>query len=231
MELSGDKKMSGKILVISAHPDDEVLGCGGAIARHVAQGDDVHLLFLADGVKSRVNHNNNDISSRIQEAKKSHRILEIKSAKYLNYPDNQLDTVPLLELVKCIEQVIEIISPEIVYTHSMADLNIDHRISHMATITALRPKPSCSTKKILAYEVLSSTEWMGGTISTFKPNYFIDISDYLEIKINAALAYGEEILDSPNARSIENIRALATYRGHTVGKKAAEAFELIREIY
>jgi N-acetylglucosamine malate deacetylase 1 len=222
--------MSKQVLVVAAHADDEALGCGGTIARHVAEGDIVHAIFLADGVTSRANVNQGQVAERNLAAEKAHKILGFKSVEYLGFPDNQLDSLPLLEIVKKLEMILEALSPNIIYTHYHGDLNIDHQICHQAVMTACRPLPGNSIKEIYSFEVMSSTDWSHSDVKAFTPQVYINISDFLEIKLRALDAYGDEMRDAPHSRSIEHIKALATYRGNTVGLNAAEAFMVIRMV-
>jgi N-acetylglucosamine malate deacetylase 1 len=216
------------ILVIAAHADDEVLGCGGTIARHCREGDKVFICLLADGVTSR-----NIITSQAERqssAKNAAAILGAQTPIFFNYPDNKMDTVPLLEITKTIEDLIDDIRPDRVYTHFSGDLNIDHQIVARAVLTACRPINDQSVKEILGFEVLSSTEWNFSTSATFAPNYFVDITDTFIQKINALKSYETEMRDFPHPRSIQAVGALSTLRGATVGKDKAEGFLVIRMI-
>jgi len=217
------------ILIVAAHPDDEVLGCGGTMARHASEGDEVYVVFMSDGVTSRTGVESNEVEVRKQAAKDASNILGIvQSPRFLGFPDNRMDTVALLDIVQTLEQVINEIEPEVVYTHHLGDLNIDHKITHQAVMTACRPQPEFCVREIYSFEVLSSTEW--STNNPFIPNYFVDISDTLELKISAIKAYSSELRTFPHARSIESIKALAKYRGASMGIRAAEAFKVERLI-
>jgi LmbE family N-acetylglucosaminyl deacetylase len=220
--------MTKNILVIAAHTDDEALGCGGTIARHVAQGDDVYAVFIADGVSSRDHADQQKHLERNSAAQNAHAILGIKKTYNFNYPDNQLDSLPLLQIIKKIEQVIQEISPNIVFTHHRGDLNVDHQICHQAALTACRPIPGSPVEEIYSFEVVSSTDWNQNDDRPFTPNVYIDISDFLETKIRALAAYGSEICEFPHSRSMEHVNALACHRGNSVGYKAAEAFMAVR---
>lgn len=220
--------MSKTILVVAAHTDDEALGCGGTIAKHVAQGDTVYAVFLADGVTSRPTSTTEELDIRNAAAAKAHNILGIKQSFMLGFPDNRMDSVPLLDIVQKLESVLEEIKPQVVYTHHHGDLNIDHRITHQAVMTACRPVPATSVKELYAFEVLSATEWNTPGSDPFIPNVFIDISDYFDTKIQAINAYALEMRETPHSRSIDNIKQLAKLRGHNVGMNTAEAFSLIR---
>jgi len=217
------------ILVVAAHPDDEALGCAGTLARHVSNGDKVHIVFMSDGVTSREGDKSKELSERKQAAINFCEALSIKQPPiFLGFPDNRMDKGAILDIVQALEKVITGISPELIYTHHFGDLNIDHQITHQAVITACRPQPNFCVKEIYSFEVLSSTEW--STNSQFIPNYYVDISETLELKILAIKSYNAELRLFPHARSVEAIRALAVYRGTSVGLKAAESFKIERLI-
>lgn len=218
--------MNKIILVVAAHTDDEALGCGGTIARHVSEGDEVHLLFMTDGVGSR--KENNDGTKRLGAANEAAKILGVSSFTNLNFPDNTMDSIPLLDIVKEIEVQISELEPEVIYTHHIGDLNIDHQITHKAVLTACRPQPGFSVKEIYAFEVLSSTEWQAPGVMPFIPSVFVDIVDYLAIKLKVLESYEEEMRSLPHSRSIEHVEHLAKHRGQSVGFFAAEAFMIIR---
>ena len=223
--------MVKKILVVAAHPDDEVLGCGGTIARHAAEGDVVHVIFMADGVSSRKTSNKDDLLKRNESAENSGKVLGIYKNYYLGWQDNRMDTVPFLEIVKKLEDLVIEISPEIIYTHHHGDLNIDHKITSQAVVTACRPIPSTSVKEIYTFEVLSSTEWARHNLEYFQPQYFVDITPYMELKLAAIENYSHEMREPPHSRSKANIEALAIYRGHSIGVQRAEAFVLVRKLH
>jgi LmbE family N-acetylglucosaminyl deacetylase len=221
--------MNKSILVIAAHPDDEVLGCGGTIARHLNDGDEIHVVFMSDGVASRIHANNEEVNERKQAAINASNILRVKNKPiFLGLPDNRMDTLALLDIVQSLEEIINEIKPEVIYTHHVGDLNIDHKVTHQAVMTACRPQPEFCVREIYSFEVLSSTEW--STNNLFFPNYFVDISDTLELKISAIKAYNSELRTFPHARSIESIKALVKYRGGSMGIGAAEAFKVERLI-
>lgn len=222
--------MTKTILVVAAHTDDEALGCGGTIARHVAEGDAVHAVFIADGVTSRPDSTEQELQARNQAATAAHKILGIQQVRMLGFPDQRTDSVPFLDIVQKLEAVIQELQPEVIYTHHSGDLNIDHRLTHQAVMTACRPVPGASVKTIYAFEVLSSTEWNTSGIMQFTPNTFVDITAYLVKKIQALNAYALEMRDEPHSRSIFNARRQSEYRGATVGVQAAEAFVLERSI-
>jgi LmbE family N-acetylglucosaminyl deacetylase len=194
--------MNKTILVIAAHSDDEALGCSGVIARHVAEGDKVHLLFMTDGVASRSGSGDGD--NRLTSAHGASKILRVTSFTNLNFPDNQMDSIPLLDIVKEIENTIVQTQPEVIYTHHIGDLNIDHQITHKAVVTACRPQPGFCVEEVYAFEVLSSTEWNTPGVQAFSPNVFIDITDYIDIKKQVLEIYSEEMRQPPHSRSIDN---------------------------
>lgn len=220
--------MSKRVLVVAAHTDDEALGCGGTIARHATQGDTVYAVFLADGVTSRPDASEQELSERNAAAASAHRILGIKQSFMLGFPDNRMDMVPLLDVVQKLEQVVDEVQPQIVYTHHNGDLNIDHQITHKAALTACRPVPGSPVKEIYAFEVLSSTEWNTPGVSSFAPSVFVDITEHFETKMQALDAYKLEMRKPPHSRSFENARRLGELRGSCIGVHAAEAMMAVR---
>jgi LmbE family N-acetylglucosaminyl deacetylase len=220
--------MSKTVVVVAAHSDDEALGCGGTIARHASAGDTVHVIFLADGVTSRIGVSQSSHSKREAAAAQAHKCLGVSSVNYLGFPDNRMDSVPLLDIVQRLECVLAPLAPEIIYTHYHGDLNIDHRITHQAVMTACRPVPEGTVREIYAFEVMSSSEWGGPCSEPFIPQLFVDITPYLDVKIASLAAYQIEMRPLPHSRSVEHLRAMALHRGCSVGLYAAEAFMVIR---
>ncbi|MBB5392534.1 MULTISPECIES: PIG-L deacetylase family protein [unclassified Herbaspirillum] len=220
--------MNKTVLVVAAHADDEALGCGGTIAKHAAEGDQVHVIFVADGVTSRNGTEPADLLQRQHATENARCILGISSVTFLNLPDNRLDGLPLLDVVQPLEALIGKLAPDIVYTHHYGDLNVDHRIVHQAAMTACRPMPGSTIREIFAFEVMSSTEWASPGLAPFLPNFFVDISAQLESKMQALEAYMLEMRTSPHSRSLEHMRCLAEHRGFCVGSAAAEAFMVMR---
>ena len=219
-----------KILIVAAHPDDEVIGVGGTVAKHAKAGDEVSVLLLGDGITSR-GGDKTGITKRANQAKKAAKILGVKKVFLETLPDNKFDSVPLLEIVKKVEKIIYKIKPSVVYTHFGDDLNIDHRLTYKAVITACRPQPKFFVKKILAFETLSSTEWQAKKKKNlFSPTYYNDIGGFLDKKIKAMEVYKDEIKPYPHPRSVEGLKILANYRGLETGYKNAEAFEVIRQL-
>lgn len=224
-------KKYNSVLVVAAHPDDEAIGCFGSLLKHYKLGDIINIIFLTDGVSSR-GRNIKNSQIRKQNCIKVLNFIGLKKNNvfFLDYPDNKLDSVPLLDVVKNIESIKKKIKPNIIYTHFSNDLNIDHRIAYQAAITASRPTNGETVKKIFCFEVLSSTEWSDKNKKTFSPNYFVDISKFISQKIKALKIYDKEIQKSPNARSIENIKNLAILRGSASGFFYAEAFFIERYV-
>lgn len=223
--------MTNCVLVVAAHTDDEALGCGGTIARHVTEGDKVYAVFMADGVSSRTASDQADFARRMQAAENARVILGIEWNFYLGLPDNRMDSIPLIDVVQKLEPIIDKVRPNIVYTHHHGDLNVDHRITHQAVMTACRPLPGSSVGAIYAFEVMSSTEWATPTAEPFLPNYFVDISAHLTTKNDALDAYRAEMRKSPHSRSMQHLSSLVSHRGQSVGVLAAEAFVSIRVVY
>jgi LmbE family N-acetylglucosaminyl deacetylase len=221
--------MTKTVLVIAAHSDDEALGCSGTIAKHVANGDVVHVLFMTDGVGSR-QVSDLGADDRKAAAQVAGDILEITSMRNLNFPDNKMDSVPLLDVAKEIEAMVVEIAPDIIYTHHVGDLNVDYQITHKAVMTACRPQPGFCVKEIYAFEVLSSTEWQTPGLMPFIPNVFVDITNFMQIKKKVLEAYKLEMREVPHSRSIENVFQLNKLRGNSVGVYCAESFISIREL-
>ena len=220
------------ILVIAAHPDDEVLGCGGTIAQLAQEGHDVYIAILGEGITSRYKQRG-QVDKTLIEAlyARSRRVAELLGAKppfMYDLPDNRFDTVPLLDVIKIVEELVERLRPQVIYTHHGGDLNIDHKITYDAVLTATRPMMGCPVKEIYAFEVPSSTEWAFET--TFSPDTYVDIIDTLTRKTHAMQLYESEARPFPHPRSPQALQALATWRGSTIGVEAAEAFQTIRRL-
>lgn len=228
--------MSESILVVAAHPDDEVLGCGATMARHAARGDSVHVLILAEGVTSRSAKRDRktaraQLSALARCAEQANSILGASSVSLERFPDNRLDSVDRLDLIKVVEDHVARIAPASVYTHNATDLNVDHRRVHEAVATACRPLPGTTVRRLLFFEVPSSTEWqVPASGAVFTPTVFIDVSKTLKLKIDALEAYATEMREFPHPRSLVAVKHLAKWRGASVGVQAAEAFMLGREI-
>lgn len=223
------------VVIIAAHPDDEVLGCGGTIARLTGEGHDVYVGILGEGITSRFQKHeqpNHEMVDHLQDqCRQVSKLLGVKELCLYNLPDNQFDTVPLLEIVKTVEGLINRFQPQIVYTHHAGDLNIDHVITHRAVMTATRPVENCHVKEIYAFEVPSSSEWAFFQFKpAFQPNVFVDISATLETKLKAMQIYESEVHSFPHPRSSRGLRSIAERWGSSVGLHSAEPFQLIRKV-
>lgn len=216
--------MCDVVLVVAAHADDEVLGCGGTIAKHLDNGDKVTVMFMTDGVSARDNVSNVNTEERSTAASRAMSILGVKDIRQSNFPDNEMDTVPLLNIVKDIELVVQDINPRIVYTHFANDLNVDHQITLQAVMTACRPQKWNPVKEIYTFEVLSSTEWSSKSNNAFIGQKINDVSCQWQRKLDALNAYSEEMREFPHSRSIECVDGLGCLRGATHGIVRAEAF-------
>jgi len=223
------------VLVVAAHPDDEILGCGGTMTRLAREGDEVRIAILAEGMSSRYAHREDADPQKLQHlharAKQAADKVGAKEVVLCKLPDNRLDTVPLLDVVKTVEELVARFRPEIIYTHHPGDLNVDHGVVHRAVLTATRPMSGQCVRDVYAFEVPSSTEWAFQRLEpSFRPNVFVDITDSLETKIAALACYDTETRKFPHPRSAEALRAIATRWGSVVGLQAVEAFELIRSV-
>ncbi len=227
-------KKKKSVLIVAAHPDDEVLGCGGTIAKLSSLGLNINILFLSNGEDSRI-ASKLEIKKRILKrknaAKLASKILGSKSPNFADLSDNQLDKYPLIKIIKIIEKNIKKYKPSIIYTHFKNDLNIDHQIVNRAVITACRPQKNSPVKSLFFFEVPSSTEWrIDSKKKIFNPNWFEDISKTKNKKLLALNAYKSELRKWPHPRSIKGVSALFTWRGASVGVDAAEAFMLGRKL-
>lgn len=225
--------MSKKILIIAAHPDDEVLGCFGTVARLIKKGYEAYTLILGEGKTSRdeeriVENKKDEIEVLNTEIVKANEIIGIKKVFVESFPDNRFDRVDLLDIIKVISKVKDEIRPDIIFTHYEHDLNIDHQITYKAVVTATRPMQDECVKEIYSFEILSSTEW--NYPLSFSPDTFFDISETIDLKVKAMKEYTSELCEYPHPRSIEGINLNAKYQGMRVGKKYVEAFKNIRVI-
>ena len=229
------KNNKNTIVVIAAHPDDEVLGVGGTMARLINEGKEVHVLLMTDGVSSRNEDSEifdkEDIQNRHSDSENANKILGTSSVTYLHFPDNMMDTVSMLVIVKEIESFLQKHKPSIVFTHHSGDVNIDHRVVHDAVIAACRPQPGFFVKELLFFEIASSSEWQPSSFNRpFVPNMFIDISSTIHQKLTALKEYKMELREFPHPRSIQAIESLSKWRGATVGISNAESFIIGRKI-
>ena len=223
--------MKNNVLIVVAHTDDETISMGGTIKKHINNGDVVNAISMTDGVGARDNLKVKDKLERKTSSDIASHILGFNWFESFNFSDNRMDSYPLIEVVKCIESVKEKVQPNIVYTSSAADLNIDHRVVANAVLTAFRPQPNEKCKEIRLFEVLSATDYGHPSITgKFLPNLFISIENEWSSKIKAINAYESEMRDYPHARSKEGIKSLAELRGKQIGVPLAEAFEVIRKL-
>ena len=224
--------MKKNVLIVVAHRDDETFGCGGTIAKLIADNFKVYVISMTDGVSSREKSSSKEIGTRYKNSLKAANIIGFKWLNKIsgNFSDNAMDKEKFLDIVKLIEKAKKIVKPEMVITHYPEDLNIDHQIVSSATMTAFRPKTNEICKKIISFEIPSSTDYASYKKKTFKPNYFVDIKNFWEKKKNALDAYKDELLSYPNSRSIKGIKNLSHYRGNQNGLDMAEAFQVLRII-
>jgi len=224
-----------RILVIGAHPDDEILGCGATIAKLRKRGAEVRVILIGEGSTCRFDAADVEspaarqaIAEREASARAAMAKVGVDDIVFLNLPCGRFDTVPLIDIGKRLEAEIARFGPDTVFTHSDVDANNDHRIAFQATLQATRPGALNAVSTVLCYEVLSSTEWR--FTESFAPNYFVSIVDELDVKLEAMLLYSSEMKPFPFPRSVEAMRALAMLRGAQAGVPAAEAFRLIRKV-
>ena len=225
--------MKKKILIVAAHPDDEILGCGGTIARSVAEGNEVYTLILGEGITSRdsvrdTEKRQGELDQLKEQAKRANKGIGVTKLFMEELPDNRFDSIPFLDIVKIVEKVVKEVTSDVIYTHHHSDLNIDHCITYRAVITACRPISNGMVKEIYSFEVPSSTEW--NKPNRFDPNLFIDISSTLGSKIDAFNCYDGEMNKFPHPRSEEAIMVMAKRWGSVSGFQCAEAFEVVRKI-
>lgn len=228
-------RLNGPVLVVAAHPDDEVLGCGGTIAKLAVAGAKVHIMIIGEGITSRRADSGVSVAEEVanlaEASKRAAGVLGAASVRAEGLPDNRLDGLELLDIVKRIEGVFRELRPATVFTQHHGDLNIDHRIVHEATLVACRPNAAHTVRTLFTYEVPSSTEAAPATQQTvFLPNWYVDITATLETKLAALEMYPMELRPWPHTRSLEAVKFLARWRGASCGVEAAEAFQLLRHL-
>ena len=218
------------VFVIAAHPDDEVLGCGGTLLKHVYEGDKVYILFVSEGVSGRYKNIHNaeckkEISKRKKMAEKTAKIGKFNIVDFLNLKNLELNSYPHNYLTNIIIKYFKKYKPDIVYTHYENDLNIDHYYTFISTFIACRPNTDFTIKKFLSFEIPSSTDWgINNNNRVFNPNYFVDITKFLKKKETLLKQYKFEMRQAPHSRSLKNINSLSIIRGGVVGLHHAEAF-------
>lgn len=223
-----------KILVIAAHPDDEVYGMGGTIARLSAEGNEVHVLIVTDGCTAQYAGQANlpeIVAQKHREALEANEILGVKKVHFGTFPDMKLDTVPHVDLNRLIEDAVNAVRPEAVYTHFYGDVNLDHQMVYRSALVAVRPVSGQCVKELYCYQTPSSTEWSPQLAQTaFLPNVMVDISDFETAKEQALLAYQTEVRVYPHPRSPQYVRETDRARGLQWGLGPSEAFMLLRKI-
>lgn len=217
------------VYVVAAHPDDELLGVGGTLLRHLADGDDVHVLVMSEGATSRYeDHMRRELA---EAAVRAAEILGVSDIELAQWPDQRMDTVPLIDLTQFIEQRFQTTPPNVLYTHFPDDVNADHGVVARAAWTAARAYSQPQLRAIYAFETPSSTEWAWPNSATaFQPNHFTDISTQLERKLQALACYESEMRDEPHPRSLRSLRTIAERWGSVIGTQAAEAFVTLRSV-
>jgi len=219
-----------KVLVIAPHPDDEVLGVGGTIAKFASMGDEIYVVIVTKGYPPLFSEEM--VIRGREEALKAHELLGVKKTFFLDkFPAAKLDTIPHSEINAELTNMIQMLKPDILFIPFNGDIHLDHQLVFLSSLVAVRPNGNFSPKCIFAYETLSETNWNAPYLTPgFIPNVFVDISDFIDRKIQAMKLYQSQLKPFPHERSIESLQALATLRGSTIGVRAAEAFVLIREI-
>lgn len=221
--------MNDSVIIIAPHPDDEVLGCGGVIARFIDEGRKVYVAIVTKGCKPL--YTKEQVKSGRQEVKKAHKILGITATYFLDFPAAELDQVMHRKINQSLSELFRKIQPQSVFIPFFGDLHCDHRLSFVSALVASRPVSVFSPRQIYVYETLSETNWNAPYITpTFVPNVFIDIEKYLDKKLNAFRCFKSQCKKFPHERSVECLEYLAKLRGAQVNRKAAEAFILVREI-
>lgn len=216
-------------LVIAPHPDDEILGCGGVLARLCAEGAEAHVAIVTRGAPPRFRPEQDEVART--EALAAHRLLGVKQTHFIGLPAAELDRVPHADLNSGLERLIAQISPDTVFVPHFGDVHLDHQLVFRSALVAARPTRSDAPLRLYAYETLSETNWNApGVAPAFIPNTFVDISEYLERKLEAFRCFRSQMRAFPHERSVEALRALAISRGATVHRRAAEAFMLLREV-
>ena len=222
-----------RILVVAAHPDDELLGVGGTVRRLADEGNEVYALIMAEGITSRSDKreeaDKDELKALKEDAQSAAKVVGFKEINFLGCPDNRMDSMDLLDVIKKLTVYIEKYSPDIIFTHHHGDLNIDHRITNEAVLTCTRPMMGEKVKKIYAFETPSTTEWNYNYSEPFTPNVYYDITQTVDAKIKGMDCYKSERRDYPHPRSGEALEALAKVRGSQCGFEKAEAFILLRE--
>lgn len=223
------------VLCVVAHPDDEVIGIGGTLARHAANGDDVHVCVLAETEVSRNETIDEEAAARQRrrrdQTRRACEILGVESVRFYSYPENEFDAVPLVDLVQTVEAELDRVEPTVAYTHHYGDLNVSHELTCRAVQTAARPLPGTSVESVFAFETLSSSEWsVPDGRNGFEPTTFVDVTDVLDRKLDALAEHEDELRDRPHPRNVETVRQNARVWGAKCGLEAAEPLEVLRQV-
>jgi LmbE family N-acetylglucosaminyl deacetylase len=230
-----DRLFGRRILVIAAHPDDDILGCGGTLLKAARDGADIRVVFLAEGSSCRFDGDKirspealAAIAQRTSMAMAALNHLGITDCVFHDLPCGRLDGVPMIELGKIVERHVQSFKPDCLLTHSEIDANLDHRLCLQAVLQATRPGSACSVPTVMSFEIPSSTEWR--FVESFRPTLFVDIEGEIDDKLKAFNFYDSEMRAFPFPRSDQGLRAIASVRGMQAGKKYAEAFQIVRAI-
>jgi N-acetylglucosamine malate deacetylase 1 len=218
-----------RLAVIAPHPDDEILGCSGTIARCASEGAEIHVIFATTGVPHLVSSEEHE--QLRAEARAAHMILGVAHTHFLDLPAARLDTVPQANVNQAVAAILQTVGPDTVLMPFFGDIHVDHRLLFSSTLVATRPNQTGYPLRLWAYETLSETNWNAPYVTpSFTPTLFVDITSSLDRKLAAMKAYRSQIRDFPHERSIEAIEALARLRGATIHRQAAEAFVLLRSV-
>lgn len=219
----------GRALVIAPHPDDEVLGCGGTMARLADMGREVHVAIVTRGMPPRFDPA--DVDAVRKEAEAAHDLLGVRETHYLDLPAAELDGIPHSRVNEAISGLVARLAPDSLFLPFIGDVHVDHQLIFTSGMVAARPRGGAYPARIYAYETLSETNWYAPYVTpAFCPNVFVDISAVLPRKLGAFQCYGSQVQSFPDERSVETLEALARLRGSTVFRAAAEAFVLVREV-
>jgi LmbE family N-acetylglucosaminyl deacetylase len=217
------------VAVVAAHPDDEILGAGGTLAKHISRGDEVHAVVVADGATSR--YEAEMVQVLADAAKRAADVVGFASLRTCALPDQRLDDLPLLAVTRAVEGVLAELRPAVVYSHFPGDVNLDHSVVARAAWTACRPYVLPGLRRFAVFETPSSTEWAwpldGGA---FAPNLYVDVTATLDVKLRAMACYATELRDYPHPRSLRALQERAAFWGSHVGRGAAEPFQVLREV-
>lgn len=218
-----------KVLAIAAHPDDELLGLGATLARHAADGDDVHCVVATEGASTR--YGDGAIASLEACGRAAAQVLGVRDLRFLGFKDQQLDARPVLDVIQAVEKVVDEVVPDVVYTHHWGDANRDHRVVSEAVMIACRPVGPRYPRAVYLFETPSSSEWSWpDPNAAFVPNHFVDVTSTIERKLEAMACYVSEVRPTPHPRSLEALRARAAYWGQVITRPYAEGFVVARQV-